>query len=136
MSFQGIEVVSTSCLTRRDVSRKYLTVTTAVDYLSSFQESFIISFPPPLLSYWGSHPLLPDFNFSQPVTFVHAPRQVHQCPQSKLQQAPLNLSDESTNGKHSSIWVSDTITVPLSTLDDKNREFVLQASAWKQSLIS
>lgn len=50
-------------------------MTTAVDYLSSFQESVIISSPPPLLSYLGSQPLLPDFHFSQPTTFVCAPRQ-------------------------------------------------------------
>lgn len=67
---------STTCLTGRDVSRKYLTMTTAVDYLSSFQESFIMSSPLPLLSYLGSQPLLPDFNFSQLITFIGAPGQI------------------------------------------------------------
>lgn len=116
-------------------------MTTAVDYLSSFQESFIISSPTPLFSYLCSQPLLPDFNFSQPVTFVGAPRQALTRHRSLLTMSTKKITANSLtslwwgskNGKHSlGYWHS---TVPLLTPDDKNRDSRLQASAWKQSLI-
>lgn len=90
---------STTYLRGRDVSRKYLTMTTAVDYLSSFQESFIISSPPPLLSYLGTQSILPDFfatNYLCRCSYASPNTAEASLPVPTKQitkQTPLNLSD-------------------------------------------